>query len=556
MKPLRIARGVRTAPRPTWAPLCLVDSGGQRVIRLAALLAWTALLPQAAIAWEDAPEVTPVCQMNCDEPVPLEDSSDSTDSSASSSGGSSFEVNYDSAAYHFGQRVRQAIGLPSMYDLQESTPAVGVGRQQWRTALDYNQQGLNYYQQRDWQNAITAFRQALEYADHPTIQANLRAAVASDYDRQGLDYANQGDWPRAIAAFRQALESAPDAEIVQQHLRDAEAKLAETEAAQRLQESRLADTRTKVHGILDNLAASLETSSASTSALPFQETGVDFDGRAGGEMPSAGWDAMHAGQPDGPFIDASVVDLRDAQTLVVDPAKVRGDPPGALEFMGADDLRDVHILGPPATAIAPSTMPAALASSRKVGILLDALDHGHGNWETSFQYLQDQLADAPDDPAVRGALADALYAYYLDVGAGGTPEGNPLGRAREPEPTTREIIRDLERLGFGEEEARGYAAQLKADSAELALSAPPEAQDAAEDETAPPQRGAVAQASLNTAVYLAATLAAQGETDASLLILTAVRQATPDDPDRQAQLDFVIAGLKSMKRDADAGRAP
>ena len=474
---------------------------GRRLLLVAALLTFAALLPQAAIAWEDAPEVTPACQMNCDEPAPPEDTSASSDSSAGSSGSSSFEVNYDSPAYHLGQRIRQAIGLPSMYDLQESTPVAGVGQQQWQTALDYNQQGLNYYQQRDWPHAITAFRQALEYADHPTFQSNLRSAIASDYNQQGLNYVNQHDWQNAITAFRQALEYAPDAQVVQQNLHDAEAQLAEAEAAQHLQESQLAQTRTNIGGILERLTASLEA-------------------------PSAG----------GPIIDSSVVDLRDAKSLVVDPAKVKGEPPAALEFMGAEKI-------------------ATPTPSRKVEILLDALDYGHGNWEASFRYLQEQLTDAPDDPAVRGAFADALYAYYLDVGSGGTPEGNPLGRAREPEPTTREIIRDLERLGFSDEEARHTAAQLKADSAELAVSAQLDAQDAAEDASSKqPQEDLTADVSFKTAVYLGTALAAQGDTDGGLFVLNAVQHMTRDDPERQRHLDQIISSLEYLKRDADEPR--
>ena len=483
---------------------------GHVVALLAMLLAWAALFHQAAIAWgENAPEVTPACQMYCDEPSPSEDTSAATDSSAGSSGGS-YEVNYDSPAYHFGQRIRQVLGLPSMYDFQESAPAATAQEQQrWQAALDANQRGLDAYQRGEWEQAAAAFREALEYASgNAAIQTNLQ---------------------------------------------NAEAQLAEAEAARQLQASRLTATRESVEGILGRLTAGLETPSASTDAVPLEGGALNFDGRSTAVVSSPPPPAPGAPPTGGAFMDASVVDLRDAKTLVVDPAKVKGEPPGGLEFMGADDLRDVHVLGP--TAAAPSAAIAAPTPSRKVEILLDALDHGQGNWEASFQYLQAQLADAPDDPAVRGAFADALYAYYLDVGSGGTPEGNPLGRPREPEPTTRELVRELERLGFTDEEARHTAAQLKADSAELDLSAQLEAQAAAEEDAAQPQEPGAADASFNTAVYLAATLAAQGDTDASLVILNAVRQATRDDPDRQAQLAYIVAGLESLQQDADEHRA-
>lgn len=75
-------------------------------------------------------------------------------------------------------------------------------------------------------------------------------------------------------------------------------------------------------------------------------------------------------------------DLDPKWPIVVEPSKVQGGTPEALH-----------------------------SANRKTHVLLDALEVNPGDWEGSIRYLQNRLADSPNDLAVRDAL-NLVRGYY------------------------------------------------------------------------------------------------------------------------------------------------
>lgn len=229
-----------------------------------------------ARAWEEAPEVTPQCH-NCDDEPPS--SSDTSVSVSSGTSSSSHEVNYDSKAYQFGQRIRQMFGLSSMYDYVETTAAESEAQRRWRTALDHNRGGLEAYQRGDWEQAAFAFRQALQYA--------------------------------------------PDNAVIQGNLRNAETQLTQVQDAQRLQETEASERRMRVQGVVDQLATAL--AAPAQEPVTLFEKGVqgsppvDLRDRTGSQLASP---IVERGSP-----GSAPVELRfmeDGTLPVVHPETVKG----------------------------------------------------------------------------------------------------------------------------------------------------------------------------------------------------------------------------------------
>jgi len=72
-----------------------------------------------------------------------------------------------------------------------------------QTANDYFKEGNRYYDQEDWDRAITAYTQAIRLAPK---ESNI-------YVNRGLCYFNKGDYDKAIADADAALRIAPNEEI-------------------------------------------------------------------------------------------------------------------------------------------------------------------------------------------------------------------------------------------------------------------------------------------------------------------------------------------------------
>ena len=159
-----------------------------------------------------------------------------------------------------------------------------------------------------------------ELAAQQEAQRKLEAAQAAA--QRGRGYFAQKDWNSAIAAFQEALSYTPYDSVVQRELENAEA------AAER--ERKMAASKAAIQEGMGRLTNELRTEFAEGSS------GLDFDGRNAASTDSGGLEFMpFAGDTQSHEVpgkvlgansvlnDSSIVDLRDAKTLVVDPAKVK-----------------------------------------------------------------------------------------------------------------------------------------------------------------------------------------------------------------------------------------
>lgn len=143
---------------------------------------------------------------------------------------------------------------------------------------------------------------------------------------KGLEAQKGKDWETAAAYFRRALEKTPGDKSIEQQLKRAEAEI-ERER-----------TRRAVQGRVNSLYQSLTAPTTAKSGLDFDagSQGAASQGLQFATGPSAPSGASAGGLD---FVDSNVVDLRDAKTLTLDPAKVKGgrqSSSGGLEFVDSN----------------------------------------------------------------------------------------------------------------------------------------------------------------------------------------------------------------------------
>ena len=167
--------------------------------------------------------------------------------------------------------------------------------------------------------------------------AQKRRQQGNEFNQQANTAYENGDYATAVRLYQEAYRLYPHEKIAE-NLRNAQAKLqtqrdeqkreqaeaneraARAQQAQRLDAEQAANIR---HNRIGSLAGKLQAISA----------GVDFDQSGSAAAPTAGAGLQFlptaSGAPPATpaaeiVVDTSVVDLRDAKSLVLDPAKVRG----------------------------------------------------------------------------------------------------------------------------------------------------------------------------------------------------------------------------------------
>lgn len=160
-------------------------------------------------------------------------------------------------------------------------------------AHSLNEQGIIYYNSKNWKQAEQAFRAALEKTPYDqVIRHNLGNTIAA----QGVEYYNNKDWKTAMEFFRAALELWPDSSIFQNNYKSASDNLASEEAKKkRQQEEALAAD--KMRQML------LQSADKVWQAPPPTSSGLDFAGRKGASedhaapaAASGGLDFMRPGE--------------------------------------------------------------------------------------------------------------------------------------------------------------------------------------------------------------------------------------------------------------------
>lgn len=223
-----------------------------------------------------------------------------------------------------------------------STPSVSPEESRRQDASNKaNEEGNRYHEQGNYDAAIQAYEKALQNWDDQIIRNNLIRSKGGKANKEGLEYYKQGNWDAAVQAYEKALQNW-DHEIIRNNLtRAKEQARLQRERVQQEQEHQRRDA-TATAGIKQSVDRLI-------TALGNQSATGNFDSPATGTpQPGGGLDfitdpATVLSKPVGrntrePNTDPNVVDLRDAKTFTVDPARVKGAattpvPQQQLEFL-------------------------------------------------------------------------------------------------------------------------------------------------------------------------------------------------------------------------------
>ncbi|MCQ4575464.1 MAG: tetratricopeptide repeat protein, partial [Candidatus Brocadiales bacterium] len=134
-----------------------------------------------------------------------------------------------------------------------------------RASIEANEKGVEYFKNKDYDNAIKYFKESLRFEDQRATRKNLQNA----YNGKGDKYYMKGDYDNAIKYYREAMHANQAGWHDLEPLRNAEQKKKEQMEAEsrRLEEQRREEQRkqakTKVNNILDNLKTALGGSTSS-----------------------------------------------------------------------------------------------------------------------------------------------------------------------------------------------------------------------------------------------------------------------------------------------------
>jgi tetratricopeptide (TPR) repeat protein len=218
------------------------------------------------------------------------------------------------------------------------TPQERAEARAYQQACELNRKGNEAWKAGKLAEAVGFYRQAVSldpYGDN-TIRENLRKCSGSWENEQGNTAMGKQDYATAVTHYRQAMRLKPESEVIKKNLAEAEAMLSQqmaqlAEAA--AEQKRDAESISRLREQLKNFSQILNNPSA--KAVDFDGTGKGAPSSTGGglgfmslsgSVPTAkkpGAPPSSAASVADPVIDASVVDLRQAKSLVVDPAVVR-----------------------------------------------------------------------------------------------------------------------------------------------------------------------------------------------------------------------------------------
>lgn len=246
--------------------------------------------------------------------------------------------------------------------------------------------------------AEIAAQQAAQQAEQARHQ---RLTEAFNSNERGNAFWKKGDLANAVRVYEDAARKSPNDKVIRSNLARAEEAL-QTQRA-RAEEERLSKQRDKAAAA--NMQQAINSFAQTLDAAPASSGGLDFDGRAGGNLPSGGGiggglDFISAtpgtAKPAAAleFGDPMVVDLRGTTKTSVDPALLKNDSPKTVpspEQLPKDLIRDAVADTPKGNAtVAPMTAKD-----------LDRLERD----------LQKRLAEATD-PRVKAWL-DAQLGWAL-----------------------------------------------------------------------------------------------------------------------------------------------
>jgi hypothetical protein len=258
---------------------------------------------------------------------------------------------------------------------------------------------------------------AAERAAEARERAEARA-TAKSYNEQGITAFNAGDWKTAAELFRAALKLCPDDNVIRANLdlaiRELYVMLAEEERYQRSlsaerERQRMSDNAVaEMRVLISELSAELLTAQAESQS-GVQAAQLDFVGM---ESPAAN---TGSGETSLDFLDPSVVDLREAGTLTVDPWRVKGtqdqDPKSDMEFFDPFPAPQVSPMQSSILAGAELHLQQIDARIAHLNGVLKVLEKGNAADELEWQ----RLALAIRDHQMQASLEALLAAWSVSA---------------------------------------------------------------------------------------------------------------------------------------------
>ncbi len=278
-----------------------------------------------------------------------------------------------------------------------------------QASTESTNKGVEYHNQGNYEMAIWYYEEALKlWPDNQVAKNNLRMAKASQANELGNEYYKKGDWNNAIESYEQALKYAPDDKVIQENLentRDVIKKLAEKDSLRREANRKDVEVRAKLDNMLDNLAEDFGSSGTRVDST----TVTDSPGFMGPSEPLFSKGSKSSAPVDLRFANPS-------EPLTVRPEDVKGaSADDQVHRLTGDALMEMS-LGNYSAAI--SDLEAAVRlkpndrelrillgealyqrdkrngarGNPKADILLDAVEYGKGDWNSSIRYLEDAVS--------------------------------------------------------------------------------------------------------------------------------------------------------------------
>lgn len=271
-----------------------------------------------------------------------------------------------------------------------------------------NQKGVYYCEQDDYSLAIRYFQEILEiYPNYQIARENLRKVKAASLDRQGWEYYQQGNHEKAIDYLNKALGIDPNAAYIKSNLNSVKANLAarrgndywydQQNYQKAIEYYKKAVKYEPDNKIYAELLSEQETEYKNIQALKKAKTNVGnilnelsvSSGVNTPETPKSSSDSLHFINPDEPLFSkgaktSAPVDLTFMDTTtppVVHPEDIKGS---GTEELSVDDKVD--------------------ALYRRA-----TNSFGSGDYEGAIKYYKKALKLKPDDRNIQLALGEALW---------------------------------------------------------------------------------------------------------------------------------------------------
>lgn len=266
------------------------------------------------------------------------------------------------------------------------------------------------------QGAMTVMGMVMDgIAQMEAAQRAQLAAQAQNFNQQGIAFYNQNDWQAASNAFTQALSLVPGDENIRANLLEANRMLtAQAQQAERRNQAQLEESRQRIGAMLGELQPGGPRSGPSDDGLAPAGTAI-FGTGGGGPPPKVKRETRPvsgSGSGSGGLDFAS-----DKESLYSKGNRWSATPdmrPSPAAKSQPDDKLDFISAEPRPLKVA--LAPASQAAPRKDadGMMRAAMSASNGDWEKARSKLATAARNAPGNPEAQTALRrfEGLYREY------------------------------------------------------------------------------------------------------------------------------------------------